>query len=139
MNPRFPLSGAREFPEYISSDRKLSSEFQIQRHRTNIPNCTSSTKEQFVVQRFDCNMPSFHPCEQVLVTIVSASLCFFVSLFPNNLINGGSKILVIGPTELPDAPSALFVSSYRQKWVKLFLQLSNPINVATPWFVLTHY
>ena len=37
MNPRFPLSGAREFPEYISSDRKLSREFQIQRNQTNIP------------------------------------------------------------------------------------------------------
>ena len=37
MNPRFPLSGAREFPEYISSDRKLSREFQIQRNHTNIP------------------------------------------------------------------------------------------------------
>ena len=28
MNPRFPLSGAREFPEYISSERKLSKIFR---------------------------------------------------------------------------------------------------------------
>ena len=27
MNPRFPLSGAKEFPEYISSERKFSDRY----------------------------------------------------------------------------------------------------------------
>ena len=44
MNPRFPLSGAREFPEYISSERKLSEKFQIHSNRTKIPSISPIRK-----------------------------------------------------------------------------------------------
>ena len=54
MNLRFPLSGGREFPEYISSDRKVNREFQIERRNPTNKQTNKQSNKQSMIQY--CNI-----------------------------------------------------------------------------------
>ena len=58
MNPRFPLSGAREFPEYISSERKLSENFQIHSNRKESRFVNYIVKNKYMCRKYWFSHPS---------------------------------------------------------------------------------